>query len=319
VTFPLTDLSPTEQTRLIRIREIVQEELQAKIASSRKARTKRFRILDLIHYTPPCPSRPKHGDKEDALLLIIVSHRALADMSAFWEEVEDRLSQDRTSAQNVLCLVHTATCLKEYQTDDQSLISRMLQKGISIHSERLSPLKTLPPLGRMPINVGNLVPFTRDQASKPRDHWLNAAQVFFTLGKKCISHDQKLKNVGSFQLNQAAECTYRMYFLTISGYLPATHQLRRMRHLARTLDNRLEEAWQPLSGEDEHYFDLLCRAYIEARYSLTYRTSEAALRWQADRVARLIEIADALCLERLNELGTDGQTPDICQPPQTLV
>jgi hypothetical protein len=174
----LTDLPPQKQAELVRIREIVQEELQAKIASSRKARTKRFRILDLIHYTPPCPSRPKHGDKEDALLLIIVSHRALADMSAFWEEVEDRLNQDRTRAQNVLCLVHTATCLKEHQTDDQSLISRMLQKGISIHSERLSPLKTLPPLGRMPINVGNLAPFTRDQASKLRDHWLNAAQVF---------------------------------------------------------------------------------------------------------------------------------------------
>jgi hypothetical protein len=92
-----------------------------------------------------------------------------------------------------------------------------------------------------------------------------------------------------------------------------------MRHLARAIDCRLEDAWQSQASEEEGYFDLLCRAYIEARYSLTYRTSEAALRWQADRVAKLIEIADALCLERLSTLGTNDPVPEICQPPQTLV
>ena len=313
----LADLPPEKQAELVHIREIVQEELQAKIASSRKARTKRFRILDLIHYTPPCPSRPKHGDKEDALLLIIVSHRALADMSAFWEEVEDRLIRDPVGSQHVHCLIHSASDVRLSSNEVSSLLAEVLRNGVRVTNEpnaenpwRLSP-KTLA------RGWAETVPLHRAREIYRIEKL--AAEQYRLIGDQGIDAGLQWHANSAFQLNQAAECAYRMYFLTISGYLPATHQLRRMRHLARTLDNRLEEAWNSQASEDEHYFDLLCRAYIEARYSLTYRTSEQALRWQADRIAKLIEIADTLCLERLSELGADDPVPEVCQPPQTLV
>lgn len=309
----LTDLPPQKQAELVRIREIVQEELQAKIASSRKARTKRFRILDLIHYTPPCPSRPGQRDKEDALLLIIVSHRALADMSAFWEEVEDRLARDPASLRYTHCLIHSASSEKLGSYQSSSLLAEILRIGVRITRE--------PSVG----NQWQLSARSRTETAgihQVRENYRKeklAAEQFRFVGDRGIDAGSNWHANSSFQLHQAAECAYRMFFLTVAKYLPATHQLRRMRHLAGAIDSRLEEAWNSQASEDEHYFDLLCRAYIEARYSLTYRTSEAALRWQADRVARLIEIADALCLERLDELGTDGPAPEICQPLQTLV
>lgn len=313
----LTDLPSKRQAELVRIREIVQEELQAKIASSRKARTKRFRILDLIHYMPPCPSRPGHRDKEDALLLIIVSHRALADMSAFWKEVEDRLSQDPTIRKNVICLVHPMNAASQHIEERTSLLNTIVRDGHNLLSfASCSSAKNISYL-----NASESQPAESAHATIQEDYslWKTSASQSIFLAQVSLKQGSGWESRSAFLLHQASENAYRMFFSTVTAYTPATHQLRRMRHLARAIDSRLEEAWNLQASEEEHYFDLLCRAYIEARYSLTYRTSEAALRWQADRVARLIEIADALCLERLDELGTDGPAPEICQPLQTLV
>jgi HEPN domain-containing protein len=313
----LTDLPSKRQAELVRIREIVQEELQAKIASSRKARTKRFRILDFIHYIPPCPSRPIHPEKEDALLLIIVSHRALADMSAFWEEVEDRLNQDLTIRQNVICLVHSMNAASQHIEERTSLLNSIARDG-----HRLLFFASGSSAKKFTFsNAAESKPAESAHATIQEDYslWKTSASQSIFLAQVSLKQGSGWDSRSAFLLHQASENAYRMFFSTVTAYTPATHQLRRMRHLARAIDSRLEEAWNSRASEEERYFDLLCRAYIEARYSLTYRTSEAALRWQADRVAKLIEIADALCLERLGEFGTDAPAPEICQPPQTLV
>jgi uncharacterized protein len=313
----LTDLPLKKQAELVRIREIVHEELQAKIASSRKARTKRFRILDLIHYVPPCQSRPNPQGKADALLLIIVSHRALADMSAFWEEVEDRLCQDPDTGQDILCLVHSRNAITQRAEERVSLLNSIVRDGCNLlsFSGGGSAIKHT-----FSVASENEPP-KRPQATIREDYslWKTSASQSIFLAQVSMKQGPGWDSRSAFLLHQASENAYRMFFSTVTAYPLATHQLRHMRHLARAIDSRFEEAWQLQASKEERYFNLLCRAYIEARYSLTYRTSEAALRWQADRVAKLIEIADALCLEWLNELGTDGPAPDICQPQQTLV
>jgi HEPN domain-containing protein len=313
----LNDFPPQKQAELVRIREIVQEELQAKITSCRKARTKRFRIVELIHYPPPCQSRPNPQGKADALLLIIVSHRALAEMSAFWEEVEDRLCQDPDTGQYIPCLVHTRNAITQRAEDRISLLNSIVRDGCNLFSrtDGGSAIKHT-------VSVASEnEPPKRPHATIREDYslWKTTASQSVFLAQVSMKQGPGWDSRSAFLLHQASENAYRMFFSTVTAYTPATHQLRRMRHLARAIDCRLEDAWQSQASEEEGYFDLLCRAYIEARYSLTYRTSEAALRWQADRVAKLIEIADALCLERLSTLGTNDPVPEICQPPQTLV
>ncbi|MBB40030.1 MAG: hypothetical protein CMF01_08090 [Hyphomonas sp.] len=315
----LNDLPPQKQAELVRIREIVQEELQAKITSCRKARTKRFRILELIHYTPPCQSRPNPQGKADALLLIIVSHRALADMSAFWEEVEDRLCQDQAIRQNVLCFAHTRLEVIQQLDRPMSLFATIIEDGSRVRgtAREINLPSTFPSTN--PERTSNFNTAV-DEMSRHYAKWTKLARLYLSAGPESSAVDDPVaRNFTTFQLHQAAESAYRMVLHAVAGYTPTTHHLRRMRHLAKAIDIRLEEAWHPQGSDDQRYFDLLCRAYIEARYSLTYRTSEVALRWQADRVAKLIEIADALCLERLSTLGTNDPVPEICQPPQTLV
>lgn len=323
MTSPIEHTQSHQDRQLARIREIVQEELQARIAASKKSRTKRFRLLKLIFFRAPSSGgtlrKPEGQGRPDALLLVIASHRALADMSAFWEEVEDRFRHDTDIRQNLICLVHTAQEVNQKLRNGSALLSEISRHGIVLSGDDALESRFATPEKDRQISL-----FDSKEAIKSginqRSKWSKLSRLHLrTASDRIAANEQVTLNFAAFQLHQAAESAYRMFFLTVTSYAPATHQLGRLRHLARSIDQRLEEAWRPDQGSHRHYFDLLCRAYIEARYSQHYETSEAALRWQADRIEKLINIADALCLEHLDRLRPEASREANCKLAQTLV
>jgi HEPN domain-containing protein len=124
-----------------------------------------------------------------------------------------------------------------------------------------------------------------------------------------IPHRKEPKlNIAAFQLHQAAESAYRMFLLTTTLYAPGTHHLGKLRKIARTIDERIEDAWGPPQRPFKRYFELLRRAYVEARYSPAYETTQEILTWQADRIEQLIAIASELCDERLERLRYESES-----------
>jgi hypothetical protein len=97
-----------------------------------------------------------------------------------------------------------------------------------------------------------------------------------------------------------------MFFLTTTLYAPGTHHLGKLRNIARTVDDRLDEVWGPPQKPYKRYFELLRRAYVEARYSPAYETTQEILTWQADRIEQLIAVASELCNERLERLQAEA-------------
>ena len=73
---------------------------------------------------------------------------------------------------------------------------------------------------------------------------------------------------------------------------------------------RLIEAWPRATKVDRRRFELLKRAYVEARYSASYEISREDLEALAASVRRLRDIVEAVSRERLEELrraaGQDG-------------
>ncbi|MBB3320555.1 putative transcriptional regulator, partial [Rhizobium sp. BK181] len=47
-------------------------------------------------------------------------------------------------------------------------------------------------------------------------------------------------------------------------------------------------------------FELLSRAYVEARYSSQYEITQEELAWLTERVRSLQEVVKTVCLERLS-------------------
>ncbi len=139
------------------------------------------------------------------------------------------------------------------------------------------------------------------------DNWRRYAETFLSVGRSLDGKTDVSRNIAAFQLHQAAEAIYRMLLLTVTLYAPATHHLGKLRQKCEAIDPRLSEAWGPEQKPYKRYFELLRRAYVEARYSPAYETTPEILKWQAERIARLLEIADASCKERLARLQEEAK------------
>jgi len=113
------------------------------------------------------------------------------------------------------------------------------------------------------------------------------------LGKNIWRH-------GVFMLHQATECAYHCLLLTVTLYSPKSHRIKVLRSRAEEVDNRLIAAWPRDNRFSRRCFELLSRAYVEARYSSQYSISQEELAWLTEHVKKLHEVVQLVCLERLS-------------------
>jgi hypothetical protein len=85
-------------------------------------------------------------------------------------------------------------------------------------------------------------------------------------------------------------------------YFPRSHNIKFLRSLAEDKEPRLIEAWPRETRIDRRRFELLKRAYVEARYSASYEVSPEDLEALALSVRRLRDLVEEICRERLAEL-----------------
>jgi hypothetical protein len=104
----------------------------------------------------------------------------------------------------------------------------------------------------------------------------------------------------SFDLHQATERFYHCALLTLSLYSPKSHRLKVLRSQAERIDSRLIAAWPRDSRFSRRCFELLSRAYVEARYSSKYKIADEELAWLVERVKALQAVVEAICRERLS-------------------
>jgi predicted nucleotidyltransferase/HEPN domain-containing protein len=305
----LTHLPPARQAELARAKEIILEELTQRINEAGNARAKRYRLLKLVLFGSFAKGTwfedSNSGRASDIDLLAIVSHEALTEMSAFWEEVEDRLFHDPAIQRDVSIIVHTLQDVNRQLKDGQYFFSEIISQGILLY-EDTEPDRNGNPKNMLARPAAPDPQRAYDMASEYHGKWHKKAKFCLSDGRLHTSQDNDENNHAAFNLHQAAESAYRMFLLTVTLYAPGTHHLGKLRNLARTIDERLEEAWGPPQKPYKRYFELLRRAYVEARYSPAYETTKEILTWQADRIETLITLADTLCLERLDRLKTEA-------------
>jgi predicted transcriptional regulator len=76
-----------------------------------------------------------------------------------------------------------------------------------------------------------------------------------------------------------------------------------LRSKAEGIDNRLIAVWPRDTRIARRRFELLSRAYVEARYSSKYKITVEELEWLIERVKILQQLVEQICRERLEEAG----------------
>ena len=187
-------------------------------------------------------------------------------MSAFWEEVEDRLFHDPAIQRDVSIIVHTLQDVNRQLKDGQYFFSEIISQGILLY-EDAEPDRNGNPKNLLAKPTSPDPQRAYEMAEYFHATWRASSKTFLEIGRDYSGRPNPVNKIAAFQLHQAAESAYRMFLLTVTLYAPGTHHLGKLRNLARTIDERLEEAWGPPQRPYKRYFELLRRAYVEARYS----------------------------------------------------
>src|SRR5678816_802702 len=106
-------------------------------------------------------------------------------------------------------------------------------------------------------------------------YWFDSASGFWR--GSAIYRTMNLGPHAAFLLHQAAERYFHAVLLVFTGYKPKTHDIKALAEQTAPLHVALPAALPRADGEDQRLFDLLRRAYIDARYSRSYRITNEEL------------------------------------------
>lgn len=108
-------------------------------------------------------------------------------------------------------------------------------------------------------------------------------------------------NDAAFNLHLATERAYNCFLLVRTLHFPKSHNIKFLRSLAEDSEPRLIEAWPRDTRIDRRRFQLIKRAYVEARYSAAYRIGMDALTAMLGCVRKLRDLVETVSLECLAE------------------
>lgn len=242
------------------------------------------------------------GYQSDYDILIVVSHKALTDVPRYWLAAEDRLMFDKVVKTPVEFIVHTLGEVNDALKKGAYFFRDIRQQGIALYEfEGTSGSGNRKHALAEPGNLTPTEAFTI--AKKYHDATLPHARYHCELFAKALQ-DRQYRHA-AFELHQATEHAYRALLLTLTLYSPAEHNINKLRGLAEALDRRLVDAWPRGRKPYDGYFQLLRRAYVEARYSPSFEITKEELDWLGGQVSQLHELVEVICRERLAELARE--------------
>jgi HEPN domain-containing protein/predicted nucleotidyltransferase len=129
------------------------------------------------------------------------------------------------------------------------------------------------------------------------EHWFTSACQFYAQSQNAVS--EGWNNNAAFQLHQATERFLNAIVLTFTRYKPKTHDIERLDRQASNLHADFFTVFPRASEQQKRCFDLLKKAYIDARYKRDYAITNDELEYLAGRVRRLQELTKRICEEKI--------------------
>lgn len=288
-------LPQSKQQELERIQRILLDEFEAAIANATKPHKRNGKIYKIILFGSYARNdwvdEPENGYQSDYDLLVVVSHRDLTEIADYWYVAEDKILRDPTIARPVNIIVHSLDEVNQALLRGEYFWVDIARDGIALYELPCHSLAT-----PMPLTAADAYKMAKEYF----DRWIESAGRFLATG---ISHTEKgWNNEAAFELHQATERFYICFLLVQTLYFPRSHNIKFLRSLAEDKDTRLVKAWPRDEKIDRRRFELLKRAYVEARYSPNYAINTADLVALAAAVERLRAIVDDICRVRLAEL-----------------
>lgn len=235
---------------------------------------------------------PKGGYFSDYDILVVVSDRRLTDMVEFWTKADDHLTRAVTIEKSISApvnfIVHDLADVNEQLRYGRPFFVDIVRDGIALYELEGSAFEEPRHLSRAKRQA---------EARRQFDEWFESAEAFKKGAVYFVSINRPKE--AAFNFHQAAERFYHCVLRVLTLYSPKSHRLNFLRSQAESHETRLIEVWPRDTRFGQRCFELLRRAYVEARPSTHYSITAEELQWIGERIEVLQNLVREICEERL--------------------
>ena len=231
---------------------------------------------------------PDNGYLSDFDLLVIVSHEKLTDIADYWWVAEDKIQRNPAIGRTVNVIVHSLAEVNQAIGRGEYFWTDILRDGVTLYDLPGHPLATPQPMTDAEA---------RQMAMRYLQQWSKLIESSLKIATFCISEGEQRD--AAFNLHQAVERAYICLLLVHTLYFPRSHNIKFLRSLAEDVDQSVIPAWPREAKLDRRRFELLKRAYVEARYSDQYAVTDEDLEALTAAATRLRDLVIASCEARL--------------------
>lgn len=292
-------LPEKQQAELARIRTTLLTEFDASIAGGTQTWRKHGKILKIILFGSYARSdwvdEPENGYLSDFDLLIVVSNEKLTDIADYWYVAEDKILHDTAIGRTVNIIVHDLAEVNAAISRGEYFWTDIVRDGAVLYELPGHPLATPKPM---------TAPEALAAAERNFEQWFGAASRSLETAQSQLmkAADLGWRREAAFSIHQAVERSYICLLLVHTFYFPRSHNIKFLRSLAEDVDKLLVSAWPRDTKADRRRFELLKRAYVEARYSDAYDITMEDLIHLMSEASHLRSLIGSSCKARTDRL-----------------
>ena len=232
------------------------------------------------------------GYKSDYDLLIVVNDERLTDVADYWTLAEERLQQAFEITHELTApvhfIVHSLADVNGQLTRGRPFFTDIVRDGVALYEAGDHPF----------ARASKLSPHEAYAEAKANfENWFESASEF--LAGAQFHQSRGASKVAAFSLHQAAERFYHCALLTMTLYSTKSHNLNFLRAQAERVAPELISAWPRGDRFEKRCWELLRRAYVEARFSAHYVITQDELGWLLQHVADLQGRVERSCQQYL--------------------
>lgn len=225
--------------------------------------------------------------KSDYDLLIILSKNGHANSDTLTQSINTRLNELKL-ATPVHPIYHGMEFVNHELSEGSYFFGDIKKEGILLFTTsryQLADKRDMSPAE------------AQAKAQRDFDYWFASAENFYRVAKSEM--ELKNNNFAAFQLHQAVERYYGAIQLVFTGYKPKTHNIEELGSLAKACNMAFGKVFPQASTEERQRFDLLKKAYVDARYNMDYKISKGDLDYLSERVQLLRGLTEQICIQKI--------------------
>lgn len=220
-------------------------------------------------------------------LLIILGKNGQANSDSLTQSISSRLKELKLSVP-VHPIFHGVEFVNNQLSEGNYFFGDIKKDGISLFTSnryQLADKREMEPAETQAI------------AQRDFNNWFDSANNFLFLYSSAFEHG--ILKEAAFLLHQATERYYGAVQLVFTAYKPKTHDIEDMGYLAKACDVEFGKVFPQTQFEERQRFDLLRKAYVDARYNMDYTISEDDLTYLSERVKILRDLTEHICKQKI--------------------